>query len=159
CGNRGSIILSGEEAMKRDANFKRRLVVEILEKRELLCSGSATASALGAASQLARLARTSAPVIAAAHSSGSGESSTDESTETHPFATLTNSSGDVAGTAFYETEIEGSKTTQILIVKVAGATANASYDVTAGTTDLGTLTTNANGNGQLVLTSTTSTST
>src|SRR5215813_10734498 len=146
--------------MKRDANFKRRLVVEILEKRELLCSGSATASALGATSQLARFSRMSSPAIAAAHSSSSGsESSDNEANETHLFATLTNSSGAVVGTAFYETETDGPSTTQVLVIKVAGAAANASYDVTAGTTDLGTLTTNANGNGQLVLTSTASTST
>jgi hypothetical protein len=44
------------------------------------------------------------------------------------------------------------------VIRVAGGSANATYQVTAGTTDLGALTTDANGNGQLILRSTSSSS-
>jgi len=103
-------------------------------------------------------ARAHAATGLAMASSTRDSGSSDESSETHLFTTLTNSSGTVVGTAAYETEVNGSNTTQILAVGVVGGAANATYEVTAGTTDLGALTTDANGNGRLILRSTSSSS-
>src|SRR5262249_48335470 len=80
--------------------------------------------------------------------------------ESHLFATLSDSSGTIVGTASFETDTNSSGTTsQKLVIAVVGAAASASYDVTIGGTDLGTLTTDANGNGRLVLTTSASSST
>ena len=134
--------------MIRNARFIHRFRLERLERRDLLCSSMASTAGMQAAAQIASFAQ-SHTVKAA---SESGSSAADESSETHLFATLTNSSNVVVGTAFYETEVHGTTTTQELLVNVAGGAANASYAVTVGTTSLGTLTTDANGNGRLYLT-------
>ena len=145
--------------MARNTHFNRRLHVEPLERRELLCSGTAGTASVQAGSQLAAFARSHAAVAAVASSSHTESGSEDESAETHLFATLTNSSGTVVGTAAFESETDGTNTNQKLVITVLGAAANATYEVTTGTTDLGAITTDANGNGRLVLASSTATST
>jgi large repetitive protein len=141
--------------MTRNARFIHRFRLERLERRDLLCSSMASTAGMQAAAQIASFAQ-SHTVKAA---SEGGSSAADESSETHLFATLTNSSNLVVGTAFYETEVHGTTTTQELLVNVAGGAANASYAVTVGTTSLGTLTTDVNGNGRLYLTLTSSSTT
>ncbi|HEY2883424.1 MAG TPA: hypothetical protein VGJ15_13340 [Pirellulales bacterium] len=136
--------------MSRNDSSKRRLHIEPLERRQLLC-GAAGTSALQAAAQSALLAgsHASSAVIARSISSHSSGSSSDSS-ETFLVTTLTNSSGVVEGTASFETDSNGN---QKLVLSVVGATASTAYAVSVdGTTDLGTLTTDANGNGRLVLT-------
>jgi hypothetical protein len=131
-----------------------------LERRDLLCGGAAAGvSGVQSATQSALFARAHAANVAATafHSTDSGASE-NESSETHLFTTLTNSSGTVVGTAAYESETNDTNTTQVLVIRVAGGSANATYEVTVGTTDLGALTTDANGNGQLILRSTSSSS-
>jgi hypothetical protein len=144
-----------DTTMTRSARFIHRFRLERLERRDLLCSSMAATAGMQAAAQLAPFAQ--AHTVKAAADSGS--SASDESSETHLFATLTSSSSVVVGTAFYETEVHGTTTTQELLINVAGGAANASYTVTVGTTNLGTLTTDANGNGRLYLTSTSSSTT
>ena len=139
--------------MARNARFNRRLRIENLERRELLCSSAAGASGLQLAAQSALFARSHTAPSLTLGSPTTSSSASDEASETHLFTTLTNSSGVVVGTAFYETEVHGTTTTQELVISVVGAAANASYAVTVGTTNLGTLMTDANGNGQLCLTS------
>jgi hypothetical protein len=146
--------LSFEELtiMTQNSILNRRLRIERLERRELLCSAMVGATASHAASQFALFSRgQNSAIVTNSNSTTNGVS--DEANETHLFATLTNSSGAVVGTVGYESEVNGSTTTQKLLISVVGAAANASYDVSIGTTSLGTLTTDANGNGRLVLTS------
>jgi hypothetical protein len=139
--------------MTRNARFIHRFRLERLERRDLLCSSMASLAAAASSHGSAQAASIAQPHAAA---SASSSSASDESSETHLIATLTNSAGVVVGTAFYETEVHGTTTTQELLINVAGGAANASYTVTSGTTNLGTLTTDANGNGRLFLSSTTS---
>src|SRR5262249_49922685 len=140
-------------AMKRHWSLHRRLNVERLEDRQLLCGVAMTASVFHTGGSAAAVVGRSQLVTASnsihANDSGAG----DESTETHLFTTLTNSSGEVVGTASFESKTDGTTTKQELLITVAGGAANASYAVTVGTTSLGTLTTDANGNGHLLLTS------
>ncbi|HTQ39326.1 MAG TPA: hypothetical protein VMJ32_09870 [Pirellulales bacterium] len=140
-------------------NANRPLRIERLEQRQLLCGAAATGSLLQAAAHSALVAgaHTSSAVTNTLKSSTSSGAS-DESTDTYFFATLTNSSGEIVGTASFETEVSGTTTKESLVIAVVGGAANASYEVTVGTTDLGALTTDANGNGRLILTSSTSTS-
>lgn len=144
--------------MSQHAN-NRRLHIEPLERRDLLCGGAATEIAgFQSAAQIALFARAHAAAGLAAASSSTDSGSEDESSETHLFATLTGSSGTVVGTAAYELETNDANTTQVLVIRVIGGSANATYEVTVGTTDLGSLTTDANGNGRLILRSTSSSS-
>jgi hypothetical protein len=145
--------------MIRNANNKRQLHIERLERRELLCGSTLGSSILQSAAQSALFANAhtvATNTVAKKSTSGGGA---DESTNTYLFATLTNSSGEIVGTASFETEVDGTTTKQSLVISVVGATAGATYTVTAGTTDLGTLMTDANGNGRLVLTSSTTSGT
>jgi len=146
--------------MTQPADNNRRLHIEPLERRDLLCGGAAAGIAgFQTASQSALFSRAhAAAAFASAPSSDDSGSESDESNETHLFATLTNSGGTVVGAAAYESETNGTNTTQVLVIRVAGGAANATYEVTVGTTDLGTLTTDGNGNGQLILRSTSSSS-
>jgi hypothetical protein len=144
--------------MTQHADNNRRLHIEPLERRDLLCGGGAAGIAgFQGASQSALFSRAhTISAFAPASSSTDSGSESDESNETHLFATLTNSSGTVVGTAAYESEVNDSNTTQVLVIRVVGGAANATYEVTVGTTDLGALTTDANGNGRLILRSTSS---
>ena len=146
--------------MTQHVNNTRKLHVEPLERRDLLCGGAgAGISGFQSAAQSALFARSHAlSSLTTASSSNSSGSSEDESSETHLFATLTNSNTTVVGTAAYESETNGTNTTQVLMIRVVGGAANATYEVTVGTTDLGALTTDANGNGRLVLRSSSSSS-
>jgi len=146
--------------MTQHSDNNRRLRVEPLERRDLLCGGSAGGiGGFQSAAQSALFARSHAlSSLTTASSSTNSGSSEDESSETHLFATLTNSSGTVVGTAAYESETNDTNRTQVLVIRVVGAAANANYEVTVGTTDLGALTTDANGNGRLVLRSSSSSS-
>jgi len=145
--------------MIRNSSGNRRLYFERLERRELLCSSTLGTSILQSAAQSALFARAHSSNATATNSTTTNSGSSDEASETHLFTTLTNSAGVVVGTASYETEVNGTTTAQKLVIDVAGAAANASYNVTVGTTVLGTLTTDANGNGRLILTSSSSSST
>ena len=94
--------------MSQKARFIHRFRLERLERRDLLCStmaSQAAAAAAHAAAQAAPFAQAHTAKAAA----DSGSSAADESSETHLFATLTNSTGVVVGTAFYETEVHGTR--------------------------------------------------
>ena len=143
--------------MARNMSFHRRLRIERLERRELLCSGMSGTAGLQAGPQIAAMAV--AHVSKATRAGTVSNSSNDEASETHLFATLTDANNVVVGTAAYETEVHGTTTTQELSIKLAGAAANATYSVTSEATILGTLTTDANGNGYLELRTTTSATT
>ncbi len=156
----GAIKMARETA--RHWNLARRLTIESLERRELLC-GSAASGSSSAISSAALRAGSSMLVahVSNSHASASSSTSTSSSTTTsagYLFTTLTDASGVVVGTASFETVVKGTTTTEELLISVAGAAANASYTVTADSTTLGTLTTDANGNGHLLLTSTTDSS-
>jgi hypothetical protein len=140
--------------MTRHSILNRRLRIEPLERRQLLCSGMTGSSSLQAASQLAAFAGShTASLTSNSVKKNSTSGSSDSTTESHLFATLTDSGGTIVGTASLETDTSSSGTvSQKLVIAVVGAAASASYDVTAGGTDLGTLTTDVNGNGRLVLT-------
>jgi hypothetical protein len=140
--------------MSQKARFIHRFRLERLERRDLLC-GTMASQAAAAAAHSAAQAAPFAQAHTAKAAAESDSSTADQSNETHLFATLTNSTGVVVGTAFYETEVHGTTTTQELLINVVGGAANASYTVTSGTTNLGTLSTDANGNGRLFLSSTT----
>src|SRR5262249_57858884 len=118
--------------MRRETEISRRLSIERLERRELLCGGTAAGIAgFQSAARSALFAR--APAFGGAISksdSSTAGSATDEATETHLFATLTDNSGVVVGTAFYETEVHGASTTQVLAIQVVGGAPQATYDVT-----------------------------
>jgi hypothetical protein len=146
---------SEETEMSQHPNNNRRLGIEPLERRDLLCGGAATGIAgFQSASQSALFARAPAASGLAAASRSTDSGSEDESSQTHLFATLTDSSGTVLGAAAYESDVSDSPTTQVLVIRVIGSAANATYEITADTTDLGALTTDAHGNGQLILRST-----
>src|SRR5262245_21959585 len=146
--------------MTQPADNNRRLRIEPLERRDLLCGGGAAGVAgFQAASQSALFSRAHAAAAFASASNSTGSGAEDnEANETHLFATLTDSSGTVVGTAAYESETNDSNTTQVLVIRVVGGAASATYEVMVGTTDLGALTTDANGNGRLILRSTSSSS-
>jgi hypothetical protein len=146
--------------MTQPLDDSRRLRIEPLERRDLLCGGAAAGIAgFQTASQSALFSRAhSADAFASAPGSTDSGSEDNESNETHLFATLTNNSGTIAGTAAYEAETNDSNTTGVLVIRVVGGAANATYEVTVDTTDLGVLTTDANGNGRLILRSASSSS-
>jgi hypothetical protein len=146
--------------MTQHSDNNRRLHIEPLERRDLLCGGGPAAGIadLQAAAQSALFARSHTFNFTPAASPANSGSSEDESSETHLFATLTNNSGTVVGTAAYESETSDTNTTQVLVIRIIGGAANATYEVTVGTTDLGALTTDANGNGRLILRSASSSS-
>jgi len=139
--------------MAQPADNTRRLHIEPLERRDLLCGGAAVGIAGSqAASQSALFARSHAAHVLATEFSAQDD-------EAHQlFATLINSSGTVVGTAAYESETNDSNTTQVLVIRVVGGAARAGYEVTIGTTDLGALTTDGDGKGRLILRSRSSSS-
>src|SRR5262245_21974506 len=125
--------------MTRADRLLRRLSIEPLERRQLLCGGSLGGSALQAAAQSALLARSHAssavPVSVSKHDGGGG--SDESSNKSFLVTTLTNSAGTVEGTASFVTDSNGN---QKLVITVVGAAASTSYAVSVnGTTDLGTL--------------------
>src|SRR5262245_58432623 len=115
CWHQTIYTLGGETEMTQHVNNTRKLHVEPLERRDLLCGGSAAGiSGFQSAAQSALFARSHAlSSLTTASSSNSSGSSEDESSETHLFATLTNSSGTVVGTAAYESETNDTNTTQV----------------------------------------------
>jgi hypothetical protein len=143
--------------MTRTDRFLRRLSVEPLERRQLLCGSAASGSALQSIAQSALLAKShSSSVVAVAtnhrNNDSGGGSQTSESFLVTP---LTDTTGTIVGTASYETDTSGN---QILVITVVGAAASTSYAVNINGNDVGTaLTTDANGNGRLILTSAAST--
>jgi hypothetical protein len=142
--------------MTRTDRFLRRLSVEPLERRQLLCGSAAGSSVLQSVAQSALLARSHLSSAVAVASSHHNTDSGSQSAESFFVTTLTNSSGVVAGTASFETDGSGNEK---LVITVVGAAASASYAVSIdGSTDLGRLNTDANGNGRLVLTSSSSSS-
>jgi methionine-rich copper-binding protein CopC len=142
--------------MTRTDRFLRRLSVEPLERRQLLCGSAAAGSSLQSIAQSALLARShSSSAIAVATSNRTNSASGSQDTESFLVTTLTNSAGTVIGTASYETDTSGN---QKLVLTVVGAAASTTYAVSIDGTDVGTaLTTDANGNAQLILTSATTT--
>ena len=145
--------------MTRADRFLRRLSIEPLENRQLLCGTAAGSSVLQSAAQSALLARShqssAISVSVSKHNSGGGGD--ENSNQSFLVTTLTNSAGTVEGTASFSTDTNGN---QKLVITVVGAAASTSYAVSLnGSTDLGTLTTDANGNGKLILTSAAATTT
>lgn len=149
--------------MNKRLRLKRQLIIEQLEHRDLLCgSTGATANLPSAvrsnsyANQAHSVAAAMAAGVvrsAAVNHTSTGHASEDGN-ETQLSATLTDSNNVAVGTAYYESEVEGATTMQKLVVRLTAATPNATYDITVGATDLGTLTTDANGKAQMTFKST-----
>ena len=138
--------------MTRTDRFLRRLSIEPLERRQLLCGSAAAGSVLQSIAQSALLARShSSSAVSVATSNRANSDSGSQSSESFLVTTLTNSAGTVIGTASYETDTSGN---QKLVITVVGAAASTTYAVSIDGTDVGTaLTTDANGNARLILTS------
>ena len=89
------------------------------------------------------------------HAITSTISSLTSSSTSHTVLTtqLTDSSGTAIGTAAYSTGTYDGTSVTRFAVSISGATADTTYDVSLGGTDVGTITTDANGAGKLVLSS------
>lgn len=133
--------------------LKRGLMVEGLESREMLSGNSGfggLAAFRGAVASHGHPALVSSAIAgqnftaAAFRAFAAHERS--ESDVTRLSATLT-SDGAGSGTAQFKSEVENGTTEQYLTVKVTGAAASTTLNVTVDETLLGTLTTDADGNG------------
>ncbi|HZZ29215.1 MAG TPA: hypothetical protein VFE46_14550 [Pirellulales bacterium] len=144
--------------MTRKSNIRRPLLVENLEPRALLCGSSSASSVLSSLAHNMLVANTHTSSVAATSTKVTGGSAA-ATTASFLAATLTNSSGEIVGTASFETDTNGDTTKETLIISVVGAAASASYAVTIGGDDVGTLNTDADGDGRLVLNTSSSTGT
>src|SRR5262249_24499990 len=143
--------------MTRTDRFLRRLSVEPLERRQLLCGSAAAGSVLQSIAQSALLAKShlSSVIATASNHRNNDAGGGSQASESFLVTTLTDTTGTIVGTASYETDTSGN---QKLVITVVGAAASTSYAVSINGTDVGTaLTTDANGNGKLILTSNAST--
>ncbi|HVU86018.1 MAG TPA: hypothetical protein VHD36_01775 [Pirellulales bacterium] len=143
----------GSKDLKRNSPTRRLGFGEQLEDRHLL-SGHGLAFTPALQQFESHLAPSAAAQLAA-HAITSAISHLTSSSTSHTVLTtqLTDSSGTATGTATYSTGTYDGTTETRFTVSISGATANTTYDVAVGGTDVGTITTDANGAGKLVLSS------